>query len=84
MDGYPTHRPIILYSRDVLQCVKELFGNPSFKGHMDYAPVTLWADVDGKERLYGETMSSGTYWNTMQVLIYVDLKCCERRIYATP
>jgi hypothetical protein len=64
---------MILYRRDVLECVKELFGNPLFKNHMDYAPRTLWADATRTERLYDETISSGTYWNTMQVNNYIGL-----------
>jgi hypothetical protein len=37
-DGFPTKDPMDLYYRDTIECVKHLFGNPLFDGHMDYQP----------------------------------------------
>ncbi|KAA1479646.1 hypothetical protein DENSPDRAFT_750630, partial [Dentipellis sp. KUC8613] len=38
VDRFPTKKPIRLFYRDGIDCLEFLFGNPAFKGHMDFDP----------------------------------------------
>ena len=55
-----------LWRRDPVECVRELIGNPAFQNGMRYAPERVYADEDGKTRVYKE-MWSGDWWWDMQV-----------------
>jgi hypothetical protein len=48
-----------------IKCAEFLMGNPSFKGHIDYAPKEIF-EADGVTRIYNE-MATGDLWNTLQV-----------------
>ncbi|KAI0060629.1 hypothetical protein BV25DRAFT_1789248, partial [Artomyces pyxidatus] len=57
-----------VYFRDVMECVRELYGNPEFAQHMAYAPERHFADDEMKNRLYGE-MHTGDWWWQVQTIL---------------
>lgn len=67
-DGKPVVEELELWMRDVVAVSEELLGRPTFNGGMVYDPVKEYADVAGKQRLYGE-MWTGDLWNELQVRV---------------
>ncbi|KAI0054641.1 hypothetical protein BV25DRAFT_1816783 [Artomyces pyxidatus] len=57
-----------VYFRDVMECVRELYGNPEFAHYMAYAPERHFADEEMKNRLYGE-MHTGDWWWHVQTIL---------------
>lgn len=55
-----------LWRRDPVECVRELIGNPAFKEYIAYQPEKVYADPEGKTRVYDE-MWTGDWWWNMQV-----------------
>jgi hypothetical protein len=66
VEGHATKAPMSLYYRDSLECVKYLFSNPLFAGHIDYSPRRLWTTAERVERVYTEWMTGESAWE-MQV-----------------
>lgn len=66
MPGYPTKKPIILYYRDAMECLRAIFGNPLFADHMQYSPFKAFETAEKMIRVYGEWMSGNKAWE-MQV-----------------
>jgi hypothetical protein len=63
MNGFTTSRPITLFWRDSLQCVKFLFGNPIFAGAMEYKPHRIFDADDRTNRYYAGVMSADWSWH---------------------
>jgi hypothetical protein len=57
---------IELWSRDPVECVRELIGNSAFQDHERYSPERLYKDKDGKNQAFGE-MWTGEWWWKVQV-----------------
>jgi Plavaka transposase len=55
-----------LWSRDPVECVRELIGNPAFRDHVRYSPERLYKDKDGKDQVFDETWT-GEWWWKVQV-----------------
>ncbi|KAI0043845.1 hypothetical protein FA95DRAFT_1497959 [Auriscalpium vulgare] len=55
-----------VYSRDVMQCVRELYGNPEFLASMKFAPEQHYADDEHEVPVYSE-MHTGRWWHSMQM-----------------
>lgn len=68
--GTPVTEEHELWHRDPVECIEELLSNPSFNGHMDYAPVRHYRQPEKKNRAYSE-MSTGEWWWQTQVRIPV-------------
>ncbi|KAI0059399.1 hypothetical protein BV25DRAFT_1783583, partial [Artomyces pyxidatus] len=60
-----------VYFRDVLECVRILYGNPEFAQHMAYAPEQHFADDEMKKRIFSE-MHTGDWWWQAQVCLEQD------------
>jgi hypothetical protein len=60
--GYQSKDPLILYWRDGLALIKQLFANPVFAGCMEVTPYKL-LDNETNLRVYGEFMSAEFAWN---------------------
>lgn len=54
------------YHRDILQCVRALYGDPELAKFMAHAPEKHFTGPDKKTRIYLE-MNSGKWWWTRQV-----------------
>lgn len=59
------NEPQLFFYRDILECIKFLFGNPGFANQMDYEPYEVY-EADSETRVYHE-MCTGKIWNELQV-----------------
>ncbi|CDO75908.1 hypothetical protein BN946_scf184877.g2 [Trametes cinnabarina] len=59
-NGEPLREEVELWRRDVVDCVRELIGNPAFKERMAYAPTRLTRDG---VRYYGEMHTADWWWD---------------------
>ncbi|KAG0700528.1 hypothetical protein DFH29DRAFT_983054 [Suillus ampliporus] len=57
-----------VYFRDILQCVKALFGDPELAPYLVFAPERHYSDEDQTQRLYHD-MYTGNWWWHMQILV---------------
>lgn len=69
-DGNPRKELVELWKRDPVECVRELIGNPLFRECIRFAPERMYADAEGKERMY-ENMWTGGWWWDVQVSILI-------------
>ncbi|KAG2096657.1 hypothetical protein BD769DRAFT_1631432 [Suillus cothurnatus] len=60
-NGELLEEDVDLWSRDPVECVKELIGNPSFKADMVYTPTRAYSDPAGEHRLIDE-MWTADWW----------------------
>lgn len=54
------------YSRDVMECLRALWGDPDFAEHLVFQPERHYADDDELTRMYHE-MNTGKWWWKTQV-----------------
>jgi hypothetical protein len=65
-NGELLEEDVDLWSRDPVECVKELIGNTSFKVDMAYTPARAYSDPAGEHRLIDE-MWTADWWCEKQV-----------------
>ncbi|KAJ3547086.1 hypothetical protein NMY22_g1793 [Coprinellus aureogranulatus] len=53
-----------LWSRDPIECIRELLGNPAFKDSMRYAPEQVFEDEMGEVRVFDEMWTGEWWWDT--------------------
>ncbi|KAG1718287.1 hypothetical protein EDB19DRAFT_1899407 [Suillus lakei] len=64
-NGAPLQEEVELWSRDPVECVEELIGNPFFKEDMAYSPARAYADRAGLHRVIDE-MWTVEWWHEKQ------------------
>ena len=64
--GQPIIEEVELWKRDPLECVIELFSNPSFRDVFALEPEQAFADQEGKSRIFDEVWT-GNWWWKLQV-----------------
>ncbi|KAG1892025.1 hypothetical protein F4604DRAFT_1875493 [Suillus subluteus] len=64
-NGEMLQEEVELWSRNPVECVKELIGNTSFKEHMAYSPAKVYADHAGQDRVIDE-MWTADWWGEKQ------------------
>ena len=57
------------YHRDVMQCVRALYGDPELVEFLVHAPEKHFTGPDKKTRIYSE-MHTGKWWWTRQVCLH--------------
>lgn len=62
--GQPLTEVVELWSRNPVECVRELIGNPAFRDMMAYAPERVYLDEEGKERVIDEMWTADWWWRT--------------------
>lgn len=62
--------PQTLQYRDIVECTRFLFSNPTFKGEMVYQPVEVFEDDPRLRRVFHEP-NTGKLWNESQVGLHV-------------
>jgi hypothetical protein len=72
VEGIVTHEPLMLYLRDITECVKELFGNPKFSSYMDYAPRKVWED-NSKSKQITSGIATAKWWERVQASAFKTL-----------
>jgi hypothetical protein len=65
-NGVPLQDEVELWSRDPVECIKELIGNPFFKEDMAYSPARAYADCASQHRVIDE-MWTADWWCETQV-----------------
>ncbi len=70
--GKILEEPCELWYRDPVECIAELFSNPSFNDSIAYSPERVYADKAGKNRIYDEMWTADWWWN-IQVSSTMDL-----------
>lgn len=55
-----------LFARDIIDCVRALFGNPEHAQYLCIVPERHYSDADKVERIYHE-MHTGKWWWSTQV-----------------
>ncbi|CUA70823.1 Protein NYNRIN [Rhizoctonia solani] len=55
-----------LFGCNIIDLVRSLIGDTTFKDDLRYAPILLWATKDRKVRIYGEAWT-GNWWWRMQM-----------------
>lgn len=61
-----------VYYRDILGCIKALFGDAELAPNLIFCPERHYLDEDKTIRLYGD-MHTGKWWWATQVCFYVTL-----------
>ena len=56
------------FCRDIIDCVKELYGRHDFVPHLKFKPEWHYADPDQTIRIYGD-MHTGRWWWKIQVCV---------------
>ena len=56
------------YARDIIECLRTLWGDPDFDGNLIVEPERLYADEDTRVRIYHD-MNTGKWWWDSQVEI---------------
>lgn len=55
-----------VYFRDVIECIRSLYGEPEFAQHFVFLPERHYSDPDCTQRLYHD-MHTGKWWWAAQV-----------------
>ena len=63
-NGEPMIEDNELWVRDPVDCIRELIGNPAFRDHMAYACQKVFADKEGKNRIFDEMWTGDWWWKT--------------------
>lgn len=58
-----------MFSRDIIECTKALFGDPEFSDHLKLSPERHFSDEGKTNRLFHEMNTSEWWWYT-QVSLY--------------
>jgi len=59
-----------MYSRNIIDCIKSIFGDPEFTSQLILSPEKHYADADKTQRLYHE-MNTGKWWWNTQVSAFI-------------
>ncbi|KAG2050313.1 hypothetical protein BDR06DRAFT_1065146 [Suillus hirtellus] len=57
-----------IYYRDVLECIKALYGDPDFADYLVFAPERHYTDDDETVQLYSDMHTGKWWWNTQKKL----------------
>ncbi|KAI0628841.1 hypothetical protein C8Q77DRAFT_1067440 [Trametes polyzona] len=63
-DGRPCTERVELWQRDVVDCVREIIGNPLFRDCIRYSPERQYTDEEGKTHQYGNMWTGNWWWDT--------------------
>ncbi|KAI0065024.1 hypothetical protein BV25DRAFT_1869164 [Artomyces pyxidatus] len=56
------------YHRDPLECIKALYGDPTFAPHLAFAPQRHYEDEDQTIRIYNEMHTGKWWWRTQSAV----------------
>ncbi|KII92122.1 hypothetical protein PLICRDRAFT_103181 [Plicaturopsis crispa FD-325 SS-3] len=57
-----------VYFRDVLECVKALYGDPEFARHLVFAPERHYTDADRTVRMFHDMHTGKWWWETQKAV----------------
>lgn len=67
-NGKPIPQVVEFWTRDPVECVRELLSNPAFKNDTVYKPRTVKRRCGGVEESVYDEMWTGDWWWNMQVI----------------
>ncbi|KAG1884906.1 hypothetical protein F4604DRAFT_1676341 [Suillus subluteus] len=67
-NGQSLHEDLELWTRDPVECIKELIRNPLFKEYMVYAPSRAYKDKAGTERIIDDMWTADWWWDKQKEL----------------
>jgi hypothetical protein len=53
-DGMPIKEELELWQQDLVECIRELIGNPTFCDVMSHVPKHIYTDEEGQDRIIDE------------------------------
>ena len=84
IDQLPTRRPKFkkkrvtvagekfeFFSRDILDCIAEIYGRHDLVPHLKFKPEQHYADAEHKIRIYGD-IHTGKWWWKLQVCVTIE------------
>ncbi|KAG8794303.1 hypothetical protein FRC12_024964 [Ceratobasidium sp. 428] len=60
--------PIVLYTRDPIECIRQLARKPMFADRLVFAPQKESRDRSEQDRIYGEMWTCDWWWDTQRLL----------------
>ncbi|KAG2366130.1 hypothetical protein BDR07DRAFT_1275224, partial [Suillus spraguei] len=54
----------VVYSCNIMECVKALYSDPEFSQHLNYAPEHHYVDADKTTRMYHDIHMGKWWWST--------------------
>ncbi|KAH7905034.1 hypothetical protein BJ138DRAFT_1233443 [Hygrophoropsis aurantiaca] len=57
-----------LFSRDILECIRALYGDPEHAQYLSFAPERHYTDANKTECLYHEMHTGKWWWSTQEIL----------------
>ncbi|KZT18176.1 hypothetical protein NEOLEDRAFT_1103767 [Neolentinus lepideus HHB14362 ss-1] len=57
-----------VYYRDVIECIRALYGDPEFAKDMTFVPERHYADPDKTIRMYSDMHTGRWWWNTQKAI----------------
>ncbi|KAG2080578.1 uncharacterized protein F5147DRAFT_749292 [Suillus discolor] len=65
---HPTKTPVVLYWRDLLDCISSILNHPSFHDQLDFTPCKVYTMVQQLCRVYSEWMIGDDAWKIQLAL----------------
>ncbi|KAG1851346.1 hypothetical protein DFJ58DRAFT_729005 [Suillus subalutaceus] len=65
---HPMKSPVVLYWRDPLECISNIFNHPLFHDHMDYSARRVYICAQKACRVYTEWMTGNCAWEIQSAL----------------
>lgn len=53
-----------IYYRNVLECIRTLFGDPEFSPYLIFKPQRVYSDADKTERVFSDMHTAKWWWAT--------------------
>jgi hypothetical protein len=67
-EGNPIAENVELWMRDIIECIRELLGNPAFRRHLCFKPEQAYRDATRTRRIFDQTWTGDWAWE-MQVCL---------------
>ena len=64
---------VIMYSRNLMQCIETLYGNPEFATHLIHKPERHYCRSGNERKRVFHDMHTGSWWWEMQVFIEISV-----------
>ena len=74
---------VTMYSRDILQCIRALYGNPEFAAQLIHKPERHDKQSGDQKTCVFHDMHTGSWWWEIQVSISQSIQCKANRTYQT-
>jgi hypothetical protein len=67
-----------VYHRDIIECIKSLYGDPDFARYLTFVPERHYTDEDQTVRLFHDMHTGKWWWNTqVRTLNVTSIELCS-------